>query len=290
MSNHEYHIPVDVAKDFVLFIKQQIQRDCIVCNEHGVIIADSGGTRIGIEHAGAKRILTTDAEYVRVTAEDAAQDSRIREGFNMVIRVRNEKAGTFGIGGPLEIVEPIARIASAVMGKACQEDVQRKSVDQIIARVSQNVHQAAAAVQEISAASEELAATTDRVVRVSRSAADKVKDTEKILDMSRGTATQTKLLGLNASIEAARAGVHGRGFSVVAGEMQKLAQSSAEATENIQQILTDIRTAIQQSISGVEQTAHITGEQAQAMQDIIAMIGAVQSTTNELVEVFSQKI
>lgn len=283
----QYSISKEVAEEFVRFIYKEAGFHSIVCDENGVIIGDSAGTRFGVQHAGAKRILTTAINDAAVTAEEAAQDSRVKEGASIAIAVDGEKIGTFGITGELKVVQPLSRIASAVMSGRIKEMTQKKAVEVIVGTVAQNVYQAAAAVQQISASSEELAATTERVVKVSHEAASRVKDTGKILNMSRGIATQTKLLGLNASIEAARAGVHGRGFSVVAGEMQKLAQNSADATEKINIILQEIQTSIGNSIDGIEQTATITGEQAQAMQDIIQMIEAVQSSTNQLEQVFN---
>ncbi|MEN6414834.1 MAG: methyl-accepting chemotaxis protein, partial [Veillonellales bacterium] len=80
-----------------------------------------------------------------------------------------------------------------------------------------------------------------------------------------------------------------RGFAVVAQEMQKLAQSSADATENINKILQEIQTAIQKVIDGINQSAAISGEQAKAMQDIIHMIESMQNSTNDLVGLFDKK-
>lgn len=284
----DFKISQAAAADFVKFIYEQIQHHCIVCDEKGIIIGDSAGIRLGVVHDGARRILETAVDQIVVTDEDVARDPKMKSGINLVIKVDGSRVGTFGIAGNLLIVEPVAKVAAAIMSNRCKEDLQQAAVENIVNTVSQNVHQAAAAVEEISASSQELAATTEKVVLVSHEAAARVKDTGKILDMSRGIATQTKLLGLNASIEAARAGVHGRGFSVVAGEMQKLAQNSADATEKIDNILRDIQVSIQNSIAGIDQTASITGEQARAMQDIIHMIDAVQASTNELVSIFKR--
>lgn len=86
-----------------------------------------------------------------------------------------------------------------------------------------------------------------------------IGDVHEIIDFIRKVADQTKLLSLNAAIEAARAGEHGRGFGVVAGEVRKLADNSAEAVKNISVILANIENSIKEIIAGIEKTASISG-------------------------------
>ena len=287
MSN--FHIETSLAQELVSFVKGKTGYDMIICNETGTIIGDTyGGARIGKVHAGAQKIVQGLAHEYAVTAQEAAANSNVKEGYSCLIDVEGERVGTFGITGPIDVVKPLTLVAATVVSYRVRENFRRSEAERMAKRVSDDIHQAVAAIEEISASSQELASTTENVVQLSQESMDKVKNTAKILDMSRAIATETKLLSLNASIEAARAGEVGRGFAVVAQEMQKLAQNSAEATEQINGILGDIQNALNRVIAGVDQSAGISGEQAKAMQDISNMVETMQSSTVALASLYDK--
>jgi len=97
----------------------------------------------------------------------------------------------------------------------------------------------------------------------------------EIISMIDGIAFQTNILALNAAVEAARAGDHGKGFSVVAGEVRSLAHRSAEAAKNIKSLI-DVTS------HNVNQGAMVVSEAEKNMRDIVSGSGQVSQLMNEI--------
>ncbi|SKA78194.1 methyl-accepting chemotaxis sensory transducer with Cache sensor [Caloramator quimbayensis] len=97
----------------------------------------------------------------------------------------------------------------------------------------------------------------------------------QIISVITGIAEQTNLLALNAAIEAARAGEHGRGFAVVADEVRKLAEQSANAAKRISTIISEIKENIDTSIGTM-------AEGTSAVKDGIDMVYNAGDAFNEI--------
>ncbi len=81
----------------------------------------------------------------------------------------------------------------------------------------------------------------------------KTQQVGEITAVVNGLAQQSKMLALNASIEAAKAGEAGKGFAVVASEVKSLAEQSEESTSQVQKILEDIRHATEKAVMATEE-------------------------------------
>jgi len=175
-----------------------------------------------------------------------------------------------------------SEISSAVAAAAAQADA--------------NVQTVAAATEELSASSQEIAQQINMVASMSTNAAQEAETTSSevknlqtmalsvgdVVSSIKDIADQTNLLALNATIEAARAGEAGKGFAVVADEVKKLANETAQKTEEIGERVTRIQDAINSSVSAMDKIINNVKNIDHATTSVTAAVEEQNAATGEI--------
>lgn len=151
-------------------------------------------------------------------------------------------------------------------------------------------------VEELTAVSEELSATSEQMTNVSNTIAmdlqeladessflkNEIKTIESILSKIKDTAVKSRILGLNASIEAARSGEHGKGFMVVANEIKKMAENSKGAVEGFEPKLQEMMINIEKVLTTIQEISTHSQEQSVMIEEFQVAFGHIVHAASEL--------
>ena len=132
---------------------------------------------------------------------------------------------------------------------------------------------------------ETLSSNIETVSKVTADLAQESNNIGSVLDVIRSIAEQTNLLALNAAIEAARAGEHGRGFAVVADEVRTLASRTGKSTDEIQAMIAKLQEGAKAAVEAVKSSQEIsisTVEQASSANTSLDEIDRLVSVITDM--------
>ncbi|MDR1062841.1 MAG: methyl-accepting chemotaxis protein, partial [Azoarcus sp.] len=137
---------------------------------------------------------------------------------------------------------------------------------------------------------------TEATVESIKRLAEKSSEIGKIIGVIKGIADQTNLLALNAAIEAARAGEAGRGFAVVADEVRKLAERTAQSTNEIVTMVEATQTGTQDALENtaasqmqVAEGVRLANDTGASMHEVRDKIGEALTSVNTITDALSEQ-
>lgn len=175
-------------------------------------------------------------------------------------------------------------------------------VAQSATETSDNISSVASATEEMASSAREIGVqvsnVADRATLASESAQASSGQVNQLNEFARNIgqvvtaikdiADQTNMLALNATIEAARAGDAGKGFAVVAGEVKKLANETAEKTQEIEERIAEIQAATEQSVTAMTTILDNIGDINSASQESESAAGQQNSVIDEITQNITQ--
>ena len=226
------------------------------------VVADKmaqGDFTVTVKWKSSDELGTLAANFNEVIRQNREALCGIRDATNKVGRFASEATKTSGrvSENASSQQQETSRVASAVeeMASSISEVAQKSSQLTDTARKSGNQAKSGGdvvtnTITEINAIADEVSQTKSAIVKLGEKG-EKISEIIAVID---DIADQTNLLALNAAIEAARAGEHGRGFAVVADEVRKLAERTQIATEDVAKSIREIQTDTDSAVKLIERS------------------------------------
>ncbi len=219
-----------------------------------------------------------------MTKNLASMTGKIREVCNSITSTVGEAMSAVntqasGIAEQAAAVNQTTATLEEIRQTSTQTLEKAKKLGDMAQRTRQESTQGLTVVAQAIEGMESIRTRVDDIAQTILALSEQTQQIGEITTVVNGLSQQSKMLALNASIEAAKAGDAGKGFAVVAGEVKDLAEQSQQSTVQVQKILQDIRHATDRAVMATEEGSkgvdagmlltERTGVTMQALSDVI---------------------
>jgi methyl-accepting chemotaxis protein len=288
------------------------------------VVAGMAATALAFSALGPKRLATRMGGMTEVIRTIAEGEGNLRQRLDTATMV-NDETGDMGrwinsfidnldavVGQVIHASQSMRKTNELMLGSSQEAGLTSGEVAEAVSRMMGIVDGQLQEIRQASLTAEQMKRAMDDVVQrareqfeaarvgtqsirdvVERSASSvqlldsKMGQISTIIGLITNITNQTNLLALNAAIEAARAGEHGRGFAVVADEVRSLAVRTASAAEDIRQMVEGLQSETQQAVAFMETgvqdvdnhlrtSVDSSSENAELHQEVESMIGIIQ--------------
>ncbi|XYC97096.1 methyl-accepting chemotaxis protein [Pseudomonas sp. NMS19W] len=216
--------------------------------------------------AGIEQLASSAQSLSAVTEQTNLEVSSQKEETEQVATAMNQMTAT---------VHDVARNAEEAALAAQTADGKVESGQQVVRQSMARIEQLADSATSASSSIESLSA--------------EIQNIGTVLEVIKSVAEQTNLLALNAAIEAARAGEQGRGFAVVADEVRALARRTQQSTEEIERLVSALRSAAHSSVQQIQSSGELVKlavsdalQTESALGSIAAAVSLIQQMNQQI--------